>query len=93
MISVYSFQYFHILKIKGYNFHPFKGNYIKSLPLYHTQQILIDNEDELQIKLSLLITHDFVMELLSFGENVMVLKPASLADQLKESYQNSLKQY
>ena len=61
--------------------------------MYHTQQILIDNEDELQIKLSLLITHDFVMELLSFGENVMVLKPASLADQLKESYQNSLKQY
>ena len=46
LISVYSFHYFLILKIKGYNFYPFQGNYIKSLPLHHTQQILIDNEDE-----------------------------------------------
>ena len=70
-----------------------QGNYIKSLPLHHTQQILIDNEEELQIKLSLLITHDFMMELLSFGENVTVLKPASLVEQLKDSYQSALEQY
>lgn len=72
---------------------PFQGKYIKSLPLHHSQQILIDNEEELQIKLSLLITHDFVMELLSFGENVTVLKPASLVEQLKDSYQSALEQY
>ena len=47
----------------------------------------------MQIKLSLFITHDFVMELLSFGDKVMVLKPDFLAEQLKESYQNALKQY
>ena len=75
------------------SFNPFQGNYIKSLPLHHTQKIMIDNEEELQIKLSLLITHDFVMELLSFGEKVMVLKPDFLVNQLRESYQNALKHY
>src|ERR1019366_7986020 len=51
------------------SFNPFQGKYIKSLPLHETQQIMIDNEDELQIKLKLCVTHDLIMELLSFSDN------------------------
>lgn len=49
------------------SFESFQGKYIKTLPLHHTQQVLIDDEEELQIKLKLCITHDFIMELLSYG--------------------------
>jgi len=66
------------------SFDPVQGKYIKSLPLHHTQQIIIDNEDELQVKLKLYVTHDFVMELLSFSDNMKVLKPASLANILRD---------
>ena len=75
------------------SFNAFQGKYIKSLPLHETQQVLIDNKNELQIKLKLYVTHDFVMELLSFGDNVKVLKPQSLITEIKHAYQNALKQY
>jgi len=75
------------------SFEPHQGNYIKSLPLHETQVVLKDNDDELQIGLTLFITHDFIMELLSYGENVKVIKPASLIKKLKSAYQNALNQY
>lgn len=70
------------------SFNAFQGKYIKSLPLHDSQQILIDNENELRIQLKLFITHDFFMELLSFGENLKVLKPQKLIDDLKSTVRN-----
>lgn len=75
------------------SFVPFQGKYIKSLPLHNTQEILIDNKEEFRIKLKLFITHDFVMELLSYGENMKVIKPKSLIKEMKEVYKNALEQY
>ena len=75
------------------SFDPFQGKYIKTLPLHESQQILIDNEKELRIKLTLFITHDFFMELLSYGENLRVIKPESLINDLKSTFKNVLKLY
>ena len=75
------------------SFYPFQGKYIKSLPLHESQQILIDNEDELRVKLTLFVTHDFFMELLSYGENLKVIEPESLIKDIKNSLQETLKQY
>jgi predicted DNA-binding transcriptional regulator YafY len=69
------------------------GQYIKSLPLHSSQQILIDNSEELRISLTLYITHDFVIELLSMGEHCKVISPQSLADTVKNTLQKALKQY
>ncbi len=70
-----------------------QGKYIKSLPLHESQEILVDNEDELQIKLKLNITHDLEMELLSFGDNVKILQPLTLARRIKDSHEKAWKQY
>lgn len=75
------------------SFDPDQGKYIKSLPLHETQEIIVDNEVELRIKLKMFITHDFVMELLSYSNNVKILQPAHLASRLKEEYQKAWKQY
>ena len=75
------------------SFNPHQGKYIKTLPLHESQQILIDNENELKIKLEIFITHDFFMELLSLGENVKIIKPKSLIRDLKASYKNALENY
>lgn len=61
-----------------------RGKYIKSLPLHESQQIIKDGEAELQISLRLYITHDFIMELLSHGDEVEVLQPDSLRDKMKQ---------
>ncbi len=75
------------------SFDPFQGKYIKTLPLHDTQQILVDNDDELQIKLKLCVTHDLVMELLSFGDNMKVLQPKSLIEEIKTVHQRAYTQY
>ncbi|MDR3285825.1 MAG: WYL domain-containing protein [Prevotellaceae bacterium] len=75
------------------SFDAFQGKYIKSLPLHETQKILIDNEEELQISLQIYIMHDFIMELLSYGDSVKVISPQNLAEDLKEMYENALKYY
>ena len=75
------------------SFDPMQGKYIKSLPLHQTQQIIIDNEKELQVKLELYITYDFVMELLSFSDNMKVLQPASLAHTLRDYHKKAYLQY
>ena len=75
------------------SFEPFQGKYIKSLPLHESQEVLIDNEHEIRIRLKIYLTHDFLMEILSHGENVKVIEPAGLIEQLKSNYTNALNQY
>lgn len=75
------------------SFNVFQGKYIKSLPLHDSQQILIDNDEELRIQLKLFITHDFFMELLSFGQNLKVIKPQRLIDDLKLNVRDIQKIY
>jgi predicted DNA-binding transcriptional regulator YafY len=75
------------------SFKPVQGKYIKSLPLHPTQEIITDNATELRISLKIHITHDFLMELLSFGENVQVIQPQNLIDELKTRLQNAAKLY
>lgn len=75
------------------SFDPHQGKYIKSLPLHESQEILKDNKDELLIRLTIIVTQDFMMELLSFGPAMEVIKPKSLADEIKTAHYNAFKQY
>jgi len=74
-------------------FEPVQGKYIKSYPLHESQQILNDTEDELRIKLRLYITFDWIMELLSHGNNMKVISPKHLKDEVCQQYSQALKQY
>ncbi len=75
------------------SFTTYQGRYIKSMPLHESQQILIDNEEELRIKLKVFITEDFIMEILSHGERVRVLEPQSLADQIRSIHEEAVEGY
>lgn len=75
------------------SFDPFQGKYIKTLPLHETQEVLVDNAQETRIKLKLCLTHDLFMELLSFGDNMKVIEPKKLSDEIKEAHKKAYKQY
>jgi hypothetical protein len=70
-----------------------QGNYITSLPLHQSQEVIINTMDELRIKLKVYITYDFIMELLSYGDTVEVIAPESLKKQIKETLEKSLSYY
>lgn len=70
-----------------------QGKYIKTLPLHPSQEILIDNEQELRIQLKVYIAFDFIHELLSYGDSMKVVEPQSLIDTVKEAYLKALERY
>ncbi len=72
---------------------PLQGQYVKSMPLHHTQHILIDSKEEFRIKLHLHIKHDFKMEILSMGQYVKIIKPKWLINDIKSTYNKAIKQY
>ncbi|MBZ9628165.1 WYL domain-containing protein [Psychroflexus sp. CAK1W] len=75
------------------SFTPFQGKYIKTLPLHHTQEIIIDNDEEFRISLQLYITHDFYMELRSFGYDLKVMQPEQLRKQMAWNADKVLNMY
>jgi predicted DNA-binding transcriptional regulator YafY len=75
------------------SFDPFQGKYIKSLPLHETQEIIEDSKTELRIRLTVYLTYDFTMELLSYGDALKVISPQRLIDELKGIYKRSLAKY
>ena len=64
------------------SFTPESGRYNLSLPLHESQETLIDNENEVRIKLKVKITYDFIMELLSQSESLNVISPTHLKNKL-----------
>ena len=75
------------------SFTRFQGNYIKSLPLHHTQEVMVDTDEEFRIKLKVFITQDFIMELLSYTENLEILAPESLINEIKGHLESGVKKY
>jgi predicted DNA-binding transcriptional regulator YafY len=65
-------------------FVPQRGNYIKSKPLHPTQRTLEDTERGLTIALDVKINPELLSEILSYGEQVQVLRPDTLKNQLRE---------
>jgi predicted DNA-binding transcriptional regulator YafY len=70
-----------------------QADYIKSLPLHHSQKVVSENETECIMELYLSPTYDFVMELLSIGKEVKVLEPESLKKEIIERIKATLQHY
>ena len=75
------------------SFDPVQGKYIKTLALHHDQEEIASNSKEFRIKLKLYITHDLVMELLSYGKNLKVIAPAKLVKRIKDEHKKAFEQY
>ncbi len=75
------------------SFDGFQGKYIKTLPLHETQEVVYEDENEIQVRLKLYVTHDFVMELLSMGNAVEVMKPESLIETIKRAHEEAVALY
>jgi predicted DNA-binding transcriptional regulator YafY len=75
------------------SFSEFQGKFIKSLPLHHSQKILKDNKKELRISLKLKPTIDFIMDLQAYAEELTVIKPKWLANQIKTNFEKAIKNY
>ncbi len=60
---------------------PMQGMYVKSLPIHHSQKILIDNQNELKLELNLVPEYDFYQELLTHNERLLSLEPKAVREE------------
>lgn len=75
------------------SFTPFQGKYVKTLPLHHSQKVLVDNDQELRISLEVYPTHDLKMEILSYGTEVKIIAPQAFVKDITQTLVQSLRQY
>lgn len=52
-----------------------QGKFIKTLPIHHSQKVLIDNDSEYRIELTLVPTYDFYQELLTHTGRMRIISP------------------
>ena len=71
----------------------FKQNqkgFVKSLPIHHSQKILIDNNEEYRIELNLIPTYDFYQELLTHAERLKIVEPKTVRIKYLEFLQTAM---
>lgn len=71
------------------------GQYVKSLPIHHSQDTKEENpdKDEIIFTLRLKITEDLVLELLSRGKSLKVIEPQHLVEKICDIYRQGLERY
>jgi predicted DNA-binding transcriptional regulator YafY len=72
---------------------PLQGKYIKSLPLHHSQEVLVDTDEELRISLFVNPNFEFKQKILMQGDAVKVLEPTWLAMEIRATLKKAAKQY
>lgn len=70
-----------------------EGKYIKTQKLHHSQTIVSDDSDYLTVGLQLIINFELIGIILSYGANVKVLEPKSLADKIMDITTKTANQY
>lgn len=75
------------------SFTPQQAQYILTQPLHHSQQVIKETNDEIQVAYLVYVSHELIMTILSYGANVKVLKPISLRNQVKAIIKEMSKQY
>lgn len=72
------------------SFEPCQGMYVKSLPLHHSQKIILDAADCLKIELKLVPTYDFYQELLTHAERILSVEPKFVHDEYLQFLQSGI---
>jgi exonuclease V gamma subunit len=72
---------------------PFQGNYLKTLPLHPSQEILKDDEDALQIRLYVEPNFELRSKIMKIADSVKVIRPEWLATEIQNKLKKALNQY
>lgn len=66
------------------SFTPEQANYVKTLPLHHSQEIIKEDENECLVNLFITPNFELKQRICSYGANVKVLRPEWLAKEIGE---------
>ena len=67
--------------------------YLRTQPLHDSQEIIEENDQEVIFKFHLIPTFEFRSRILGWGDQVKVLEPAELREEIIETLRSNLGQY
>lgn len=70
-----------------------QADYLLTYPLHPSQKVIERNDEFVTIQIEVKVAFDLVREILSHGDNIEVLKPASLRREMREQLKSSLGLY
>ena len=73
------------------SFSPKSGRYNDAFPMHESQETLVDDGKEFRIRLRVKLTRDFIQELLSQSEDLVVISPKHLRKELRDIYRKAMK--
>ena len=68
-------------------------NYLRTLPLHHSQKEVLSTDEYADFEFYLRPTFDFRQELLAQAHDVEVLQPAKFREEMKETLEKMLSRY
>jgi predicted DNA-binding transcriptional regulator YafY len=75
------------------SFEPEQGNYLKTLPIHDTQEIIEDNNDKFVIKVIVKPSYEFYSKILSYGKTATILSPDSIKKEFLEIFLSAISNY
>ena len=76
-----------------FSFEREQANYINTFPLHYSQKILNSTPTHVTFQIEVHVTYDLIMEFLSFGEEIQIISPTSLIEQVVNTAKEVLKKY
>ena len=74
-------------------FEPEQGNYLKNLPIHHTQEIIEDNDEKFVIKVKVKPSYEFYAKILSYGADATIISPNSVSERISKTFELALSKY
>jgi len=75
------------------SFAPLEGKYVKNQTLHATQKTITENDKEFRISINVMVSYELQMQIMSYGDTVKVIKPASLAKVVKDMHKRATERY
>jgi predicted DNA-binding transcriptional regulator YafY len=76
--------------VRAHNYTP---NYLRTLPLHHSQRELVKTEHYTDFSFDIRPTADFLDELLKHGEGIEILEPLDLREKMRQMLLTALNRY
>jgi predicted DNA-binding transcriptional regulator YafY len=70
-----------------------QGLYVKAQPIHPTQKIVKETKNEVHIAITVIPSYELTSQILSYGNDVELLKPKYLRNLIKSHLENSIKNY
>ncbi|MDP4277287.1 MAG: WYL domain-containing protein [Bacteroidota bacterium] len=65
------------------SFTPYQGNYLKTLKIHHSQEILVDDDKEFRISVMVKPSWEFYEKIFGYGDSVKVISPPEIVEEMK----------